>query len=97
MPKSILEPLAINNPRVVPQQSVSMVTNVEDLEKYIQGREKASNISFLTCIDLPADERSTVIRELDLMGINAGSMFPGLDGACNQLKKRLFGSEVITT
>jgi hypothetical protein len=31
-----------------------------------------------------------VMRELDLMGINAGSLFPGLDGACQQLKERFF-------
>jgi hypothetical protein len=40
--------------------------------------------------DLPASERATVMAELELMGINAGSLFPGLDGACEQLKERFF-------
>jgi hypothetical protein len=31
-----------------------------------------------------------VLRELALMGINAGSLFPGLDRACNQFKERFF-------
>ena len=31
------------------------------------------------------------MKELALMGINAGSLFPGLDGACEQLKERYFG------
>jgi hypothetical protein len=30
------------------------------------------------------------MRELDLMGINAGSLFLELDGACQQLKERFF-------
>ena len=88
---TIIEPLAINNVRVVPQQSVSVVANVQDLEGYIQQQEKFSKKSFLKAIDLPTQERSKVIRELDMMGINAGSLFPGLDGACNQLKERFFG------
>jgi len=36
---TVLEPLAINNPRTAPQQSVSTVTNVDDMEKYIRGHE----------------------------------------------------------
>lgn len=85
-----LEPLAINNPRALPQQSVSTVTNVDDMEKYISDREATSGNQYLSAIDLPATERKAVIRELDLMGINAGSLFPGLDGACGQLRERFF-------
>jgi hypothetical protein len=87
----MLEPLAINNPRVVPQQSISMVTNIDDLEDYISLREKEKNKTYLQAIDLPAAERRQVMRELDLMGINAGSLFPGLDGTCQQLRERFFG------
>jgi hypothetical protein len=87
---TILEALAINNPRVVPQQSVSMATNIDDLEEYIAMRERDAKKSYLAAIDLPANDRRTVMQELDLMGINAGSLFPGLDGACDQLKERFF-------
>jgi hypothetical protein len=87
---TLLEPLAINNSRVVPQQSVSSVTNVDDLEKYIWTQEQATKKTYLTAIDLPAIDRQLVMRELALMGIDAGSLFPGLDGACNQLKERFF-------
>jgi hypothetical protein len=85
-----LEPLATNNPRALPQQSVSTVTNVDDMEKYIYERERIMKNKYLSAIDLPASERRAVIRELDLMGINAGSLFPGLDGACGQLRERFF-------
>jgi hypothetical protein len=41
-------------------------------------------------IDLPVSERSIVARDLAMMGITAGSLLPGLDGACEQLKERFF-------
>lgn len=87
---TVLAPLAINNPRAVPQQAMSTVTNVDDLEKYISEREQLIGKTYLAAIDLPANERNIVMRELDLMGINAGSLFPGLDGACKQLREQNF-------
>jgi hypothetical protein len=35
-------------------------------------------------------ERPLVMRELSVMGITAGSLFPGLDGACEELRERFF-------
>jgi hypothetical protein len=87
---TILEPLAINNSRVVPQQAVCTFTNVEDIETYIKNIEARSKKTYLSAIDLPATDRKTVFGELDLMGINAGSLFPGLDGACLQVRERNF-------
>jgi hypothetical protein len=66
------------------------VTNVDDLEDYIAAVELQLGKSFLRAIDIPAAERRTVMRELAIMGITAGSLFPGLDGACRQLKERFF-------
>jgi hypothetical protein len=54
---TVLEPLAINNPRTVPQQSVSTVTNIDDMEKYIHEREVDAHKTYLSAIDLPATER----------------------------------------
>ena len=85
---TILEPLATNNPRALPQQSLSSVTNVDDLEQHIRKVEEITATSFLTAIDLPASDRRTVMQDLALMGITAGSLFPGIDGACLQLKER---------
>ena len=30
------------------------------------------------------------MEELSFMGITAGSMFPGLDGACEELREKMF-------
>ena len=87
---TVLEPLALNNPRVVPQQSVTSVTNLDDIETYLKGREQQFKKQYLRAIDLPASERNDVMQELSLMGITAGSLFPGLDGACEQVRERFF-------
>jgi hypothetical protein len=87
---SLLDAIAINNPRLVPQQALLTVTNVEDIEEYVRSKETVEK-TYLRAIDLPLSIRTEVLSELSMMGINAGSLFPGLDGACDQLKDRLFG------
>jgi hypothetical protein len=87
---SILDALALNNPRMVPQQSLASVTNVDDIESYIRNREQEKQKTYLQVIDLPASSRKEVMQELSLMGITAGSLFPGVDGVCRQLKERFF-------
>lgn len=86
---SIIEALALDNTRMIPQQALSSFTNVDDIETYIHSCEKPGT-SFLQAVDLPRSERSDVIRELRLMGITPGSLFPGLDGACAELRERFF-------
>jgi len=89
---STCELIAIDNERMVPQQSVSMFTNIDDIETYMRSKE-TNGKKYLTVIDLPVKERAKVIRELSFMGITAGSLFPGLDGACEELKERFFNLE----
>jgi hypothetical protein len=87
---SFLNPLAINSPRMVPQQALSTVTNVDDIEEFTGHQETHFGKNYLQVIDLPIAERSQIMHELSLMGITAGSMFPGLDGACEQLREKNF-------
>ncbi len=90
---SLSEPLSIGNERALPQQAVSFITNVDDIEAYIQKLERQKSKIYLQAFDLPYEERDTVLRELTLMGITAGSMFPGVDGACQDVRARLFGND----
>ena len=76
---------------MVPQQALSSFTTVDDIETYIRSKEEISGKLYLEVIDLPLRERDHVIRELRLMGITQGSLFPGLDGACEELRGRFFG------
>jgi hypothetical protein len=86
---SLMEFIAIDNERLTPQQSISSVTNVDDIESHIRSTEKEEG-QFLKIIDLPKSERPEIMKELSVMGITAGSLFPGLDGACEELKERFF-------
>lgn len=87
---SLLDPLALENERLIPQQSSTMLTNVDDIETYIASRTKPGETPYLTAIDVPWSERDRVIPDLHRMGITAGSMFPGIDGTCEELKERNF-------
>lgn len=86
---SIMEFIAIDNERLIPQQSISTVTNIDDVESYIRSTESATQ-QYLRVIDLPMNERPHVMKELSIMGITAGSLFPGLDGTCEELRERFF-------
>jgi hypothetical protein len=86
---SILEFIAVDNQRMIPQQSVSSVTNIDDIETYIRLLEPPE-APYLKIVDLPLNERPIVMKELSVMGITAGSLFPGLDGTCEELRERFF-------
>ena len=88
---SVLEALAIENERLVPQQALSSISNIDDIESYIQAQEQHTGRTYLFAIDLPASFQTKAMNELALMGITAGSLFPGLDGTCEEWRTRLFG------
>jgi len=85
-----LENMSVGNPRSGPQQALSAVSNVTDIEAFIREREKTDRQTYLQVCDLNSDESPKIMRELELMGITYGSLFPGLDGICRDLKDRLF-------
>ena len=87
---SLITPLPLGNPRMSPQQALATLTNVDDIESYIRNREQDKNKTYLQAIDLPVPSRAEVMRDLEMMGITAASLFPGIDGACRYQKERLF-------
>ena len=89
---SVAEFVAIDNERLVPQQSVSTVTNIDDIESYIRMKENELRKAYLSVIELPLSARGDVMKELALMGITAGALFPGIDGACEELRQLMFFS-----
>ncbi len=80
----------INNNRALPQQSVSILSNIDDIEEFIELHEHLFKEKYLTRIDLPVSDRNRAMKELQSMGITAASLFPGLDGICDYLKERFF-------
>jgi len=89
---SVLEFAVLDNERTIPQQALSFIANVDDIETYIQDKEKKKQTQYLRAIDIPARERDKAMEDLRRMGITAGSMFPGLDGSCEELKELRFSN-----
>lgn len=87
---SIMEFIAIDNERMIPQQAVSIVSNIDDIESHIRTKEADKKKEYLRIIELPWSERKRVMHELSIMGITAGSLFPGIDGVCEEMRERLF-------
>lgn len=86
---SLVKPLALENDRFVPQQAALINTNVDDIESYLSARA-VKGAPYISAVDIPWTERDKVMKDLHFMGISAGSLFPGLDGACEELKERNF-------
>jgi hypothetical protein len=82
--------LSIENPRMVPQQAVCSISSVDDIEKYIQRYKKMKNCIYLNAIDIKKAERNKIMKELTIMGITAGSLFPGIQGVCEEYRELLF-------
>jgi hypothetical protein len=77
------------NPRVLPQQSVNVFSDVPDVEGWIK-MVQALGKKILDAIDLPASDATVALRDLRRFGISHASLFPGLDGACRGLTEELF-------
>lgn len=86
----VLDLLAINNNRAIPQQSVTTFSNVDDIEAYIHSQEIKNEKNYLTIIELPVTEKDNVLKDLYQMGVTASSLFPGLTGVCKMLKEKYF-------
>jgi hypothetical protein len=66
---SFVDVLAIENERLIPQQAVALISNADDIEAYLQGREQNQKIAepFLRALDIPVTEREAVFNELRYM------------------------------
>jgi hypothetical protein len=81
----------LRNQRFTLQQGAMTVTNVEDLQSFLMTAGGDDKCDYLYRVELPRMERSIVMTDLNLMGINAKTLFPGLDGVCEFLKEKQFG------
>jgi hypothetical protein len=87
---SFYEFLAVDNERMIPQQALSILTNIDDVESYIRLCDQRNKRTYLEVFDVPVQGRHAIMRELSMMGITAGSLLPGLDGSCAELRERFF-------
>lgn len=87
---SVIDLLAIENQRAIPQQATATITNLDDIESYIQHIESSKGYQYLKAIDIPRSDRACALADLNSMGINAGSLLPGLEGTCEALTYKNF-------
>ncbi len=90
---SLLYPQALGNLRQLHQQGIYFFTNIEDIEKHIEQKEKESRKIFLEKYNIPISEKPRVLADLEVMGINALSLFGGTEGVCRYFKESVFQSE----
>jgi len=92
-PEPCLSPMTIismNNSRALPQQSLVTFSNISNIESFIHHKEIENKKSYLTVYDIPYSDRNKAMKDLEIMGITAASLFTGLDGVCSALKEKLF-------
>lgn len=87
---SVIELLGIENQRMIPQQALSTLTNIDDIESYISDQSETANKTFLRVYELRSEEREKVLFELARMGITEATIFPGLDSSCKFMRSRKF-------
>ncbi len=92
---SIFTPYAKFNPRLISQQCAYTVTNVSNMTSYVSECEKISKKGFLYSYNLSVKERTQIMRELSLMGINDMTLFPGVDGICNTIQEWFFSKDQV--
>jgi hypothetical protein len=88
---SFVDLLPYGNFRAGPQKSEFTLTNIDDIENHIVGIEIALNQRYLYAIDIPTTERERVLSDLEIMGIDHASLFPGMDGTCKAMRRKHFG------
>ena len=77
---------ARQNARLYAQQGRFLVTNVATVEDYIRYLEDRDKRRFMFAVDLPIHMASQALEDLAYMGLNAATMFPGLDGVCRMMR-----------
>lgn len=92
---SAFRPFSKRNSRIVPQMGSTTMTNINDIEAYIKKREEELGKTLLYQVTLPVSDMLNITNELNLMGINEMTLFPGIDGVCEHFKKFYFNNNII--
>jgi hypothetical protein len=85
---TIMRPLTSGNNKYMIQQGIFTYSNVYDIEGHIKFNEKKNQYLFKET--LPISERAFILNDLDLMGINAFSLTPTIEGLCRKCKEQFF-------
>lgn len=75
-----------NNERVFAQNGWFTVHNYLEESRMFQPLEQNENyIKKLWCLEIPAQMKKVFLRQLDILGINYETIFPGIEGTCKYI------------
>lgn len=88
---TVLLPKAMANLRQIQQQGLLyMFTNIDDIETHIGLLEKGAKETYLQKYLFSVKERPLAMNDLEVMGINAFSLFGGPEGICRYFRESVF-------
>ncbi len=80
---TLLRPTFRGNHKQMLQQGVFWFTNTQDPEAHIRINEK-NGMHFLTKYTISVKERPVIMRDLELMGVTAIQLSPGIESVCKK-------------
>lgn len=92
---TVIRPVAKNNERLIVQRGAYTVTNVSDMQNHLTSLGEKMNKMFLYVVDIDVSEKPKVMKDLNLMGINEMTLFPGMDGICKALRNQYFSNDIL--
>ena len=87
---STFKPNYSNNPRIITQNSILTITNINDIQEYLVKAGRIQGKSFLYKINIQKNEIPLIKQDLEAMGITKRKLFPDLDTLCNEMKNNFF-------
>lgn len=73
----------LNNERIIAQNGWFTVHSLEnEKRRFIPLEEEKDFSSVIMEIEIPSKRQEEIMGKLDILGINAESIFPGIEGAC---------------
>jgi hypothetical protein len=87
---STFKPNYANNPRLITQNSILTVTNVNDIQEYLVKAESLQGKKFLYKINIDKTEIPQIKSDLEFMGITKKKLFPNLDDVCKEMALNFF-------
>ena len=87
---STFKPNYTNNPRIITQNSILTITNVNDIQDYLVNSGTIQGKTFLYKINIKKDEIPQIKLDLQAMGITNKKLFPNLDDVCKEMTTNFF-------
>jgi hypothetical protein len=88
---TILDAVPLWNLRASQQQSLTTMTNVDNIERFID-QIAPNQPTVLRWFDFDPKERDAILEELEWMGVTESLLFPGIEGAFRTLARNRFPS-----